>query len=342
MAADAGPRQTSSAANAETYFDYVLPQTCACGHPRCKNSQKIPSRGLLPIARFGFMSPPWLMKVKKIPIPSVILAVAALAGVASAQTNYVTVTNFVTVTITNVVILTNAGSAPISITAPVVVAPNKKAEYAWNNSISAGLTLARGNTDITMVSGDYSTAKKTPKDEYSATLGAAFGEQDSKQTVDNYKGSIQWNHFLTTRFYDYLRGDGLRDYIADVDYRVTGGPGMGYYLLKDTNTTLSAETGVNYEAESLAGLNTSFTTVRLANKFEHKVNNHARFWQSLEVFPQVDEFGNYVVNFEIGAEANFTKSFGLKTYLDDNYYNRPAADHVKNDVKLVTGIAYKF
>jgi hypothetical protein len=62
----------------------------------------------------------------------------------------------------------------------------------------------------------------------------------------------------------------------------------------------------------------------------------------VEIFPQVDRWDNYVVNFEIGTEASFTKSWSLKTYLDDNYNNRPAANRVKNDVKLVAGVAYKF
>ncbi len=268
----------------------------------------------------------------------------ALGGIASAQTNYVTVTNTVTVTVTvtNVVIMTNAVSAPISLTAPVVVAPNKKTRYPWNNSVSAGLTLARGNTDTTLVSADFQTAKKTPVDEYSATAGVAYGEQNSKQTVDNYKASLQWNHLFTPRFYDYMRNDGLRDYIADVDYRITVGSGVGYYLLKETNITLSVESGANYEAQELGGKVNTFATVRLADKFEYKLNNHARVWQSLEIFPQLDRLDNYVVNFEIGTEASFTKSLSLKTYLDDSYNNRPAAAHVKNDVKLVAGVAYKF
>jgi putative salt-induced outer membrane protein len=271
---------------------------------------------------------------------------AAWSGAAAAQTNFVTVTNYVTVTITNVVTVTNtvkpvaATAESVANAASAAMAPAKTNQ--WNHSISAGLTLVRGDTDITLVSGDFQTSKKTSKDEYAATVGAAFGEQNSKQTVDNYKGSAQWNHLFTPHFYDYVRGDGLRDYIADVDYRVTGGPGLGYYLLKSTNTTLAVESGFNYEDQSLGGVENSFATIRLADKFERKINNRARVWESLEVFPQIDDFANYVVNCELGVETSLTKSFSLKTCLDDGYNNHPAANHVKNDVKLVAGVAFKF
>ena len=60
------------------------------------------------------------------------------------------------------------------------------------------------------------------------------------------------------------------------------------------------------------------------------------------MFPEVDRWDNYVVNFELGAEASFYKSWSLKTCLDESYNNRPASQHLKNDLKLVAGVTYKF
>jgi putative salt-induced outer membrane protein YdiY len=82
--------------------------------------------------------------------------------------------------------------------------------------------------------------------------------------------------------------------------------------------------------------------VRFAERFEHKFSARARLWQTVEVLPQVDQFDNYLVNFEIGMEAALSKSFSLKTVLDDNFANRPAANRLKNDAKIVAGISYKF
>jgi putative salt-induced outer membrane protein YdiY len=274
------------------------------------------------------------MKVCKVVAGAVF--VLSLAGLVSAQTN------FVTVTITNIVFVTNVVSAAKLPAPPAGSAPEKKTTNAWNQTVSAGLTLVRGNTDVTLTSADYSAVKKTPKNEFIAAAGIAYGVQNSQESVDNYKGSFQWNHLFTQRWYGFLRCDGLRDYIADVDYRVTLGGGVGYYALKETNTTLAFEFGANGEAESLGGMDTAFATIRLADRFEHRINNHARFWQTAEIFPEVDQWDNYVVNFELGAEASFNKSWSLKTCLDESYNNRPAFQHLKNDVKLVAGVSYKF
>ena len=267
---------------------------------------------------------------------------AAFSTAAFAQIKVVTVTNVVTVLVTNVVTVTNlvaAAPAPASSAAPVPAPP---AKYPWLSSVSAGLTLTRGNSSSTLFNADFVTKKKTPYNEYALGADTAYGKQNSKETINNYRAFAQWNHLFSERFFGYLHTDGLHDSIADLDYRFNLGPGAGYYFLKGKQTSLSAEAGAGYQAQRLGGKDVSFATLRLAEHFEHKFNNRARLWEKVELLPQVDKFDNYLVNFEIGIETSITKSFSLKTYLVDTYANRPALSHKKNDAKIVAAVAYKF
>lgn len=272
---------------------------------------------------------------------------AALCGIASAQTNYVVVTNVVTITVTNFVTVTNivvpmpAPVAAVAVKTPP--APSLPPKYPWQNAITVGITLTRGNSDTALYTADYAAQRKTPFDEYKLDFQGSYGSQQGSDTVNNYGATGQWNHLFTPKFYGYVRVGALRDIIADVDYRFTVGPGAGYYVIKSDITTLAFEGGVSYEAQSLddEGDNT-FATLRAAERFEHKFNDRVRMWQNVEILPQVDRFDNYLVNFEIGLEASLTKSFALKSYLDDNYDNRPATGKLKNDAKMVTALTYKF
>ena len=140
-----------------------------------------------------------------------------------------------------------------------------------------------------------------------------------------------------------MRADALRDVIADVDYRFTVGPGAGYYLIKETNTTFATEIGAAYEAQHLdSKREQSFATVRFAERFEHKFSARARVWENVEFLPQVDAWDNYSINAEVGAEAALTKAFSLKAFVDDNYLAEPAPGKVKNDAKLIAALSYKF
>ncbi len=282
---------------------------------------------------------------KHIVIPLIaLIAMLACSSSTSAQTNIVTVTNVVSVMVTNVVTVTNVvATTPAPAPAPATPAAIEMAKkYPWASSVSAGLTITRGNSHTLLYSGAIATDKKTPDNEFSLGASGAYGSQNSIQTVNNYGGFAQWNHLFTERFYDYVRADANRDVIADLDYRFNLGPGVGYYLIKQTNTTLAVEAGAGYQYEHLGGEYNSFATARLAEKFEHKFSDRARLWQTAEILPQVDKLQNYAVNFEIGMEASITKTFSLKTTLDDTYQSEPAAKHYRNDIKLISGISYKF
>jgi putative salt-induced outer membrane protein YdiY len=265
---------------------------------------------------------------------------AAFSTNTSAQTNVVTVTNVVTMTVTNYVTVTNI---PAADAAPATNAITQPPKYPWASSIGAGLTLTRGNSDTLLVTASAATDKKTPDDEISLGADGAYGENNSVKNVDTIHGFGQYNHLFTERFYGYARAEALHDGIADLQYRVTLGPGAGYYFLKETNTTFAGEFGTAFVTQRLGDETDSYQTLRLAENFEHKFKKYgARFWESVEVLPQVNKFDNYIMNAEVGIESSISATISLKTYLVDNFNNEPAAGREKNDVKLVSGISYKF
>jgi putative salt-induced outer membrane protein len=283
------------------------------------------------------------MKLKQTILAAIFLAALILNSQAQTKVNVYTVTNVVTILVTNIVVVTNVAEAK-----PAPAPETKSAEvekipkYPWESSLSAGLSLTRGNSHTLLYTGHFQTAKKTPENEYLFDGDGAYGSQNSKDNVNNYGGSGQWNHLFTDRFYVYLRADALRDVIADLDYRVNVGPGIGYYVIKGTNTTLKAEAGGGMQYQHLGGEYQSYGTMRFAENFEHKFNDRARLWEKAEILPQVDKFQNYVVNAEIGIETLITGSVSLKTYLDDTYQSEPAAGRKRNDLKLVSALSYKF
>ena len=94
--------------------------------------------------------------------------------------------------------------------------------------------------------------------------------------------------------------------------------------------------------EKQGGNQKTYVALRLAERFEYKLSDRAKIWQSLEYLPQVDRFKNYIVNGEIGVEAGLTQKLSLRAWLQDTYDNEPAAGRLKNDIKLISGVAYKF
>ena len=150
------------------------------------------------------------------------------------------------------------------------------------------------------------------------------------------------NRLFSERFFGYFRLEGLRDTVADIDYRISTSPGLGYYFVKNATTSLRAEIGPGYIYEQDKSGHQSYMTLRLAERFDHKISERSKIWQSIEFLPQVDKFSNYIINGEIGLDTAINAHFSQRTYLQDTYHSEPAAGRLKNDAKLVAAIAYKF
>jgi putative salt-induced outer membrane protein YdiY len=216
-------------------------------------------------------------------------------------------------------------------------------KYPWNSSITAGLSLTRGNSSSELATIKFLTDKKTPVNELSLGADGAYGSANGVQNNDSIHGFGQGNHLFSERTFGYLRLEGLHDDIAAVRYRATLTAGLGYYFINDKITTLAGEVGPGIVAERIGSNDNTFGTLRLAERFEHKFpENHARVWQTVEILPQVDKVSDFLVNAEIGAEAAISKNLGLQVCLDDAYNTEPAGGFKRNDVKLVSGVSYKF
>jgi putative salt-induced outer membrane protein YdiY len=212
----------------------------------------------------------------------------------------------------------------------------------WESSVSLGLTATAGNVNSALATGNFRTHKKSPLDEWNLGLDAVYGEVSSVKNSESLHGFAQYNHLFSDRWYGYARGDALHDAIADVAYRFTFSPGAGYYFIKDKETSLASEAGPAILYEKLDNEYHTYPTLRLAERFEHKFDGHARLWENVEFLPPFTDPRAFLINAEVGVETPLSKHLSLQTYVQDNYANRPAPGFKDNDVKLVSALAVKF
>lgn len=228
--------------------------------------------------------------------------------------------------------------------------PPANPRVKWETSAAAGLTLTRGNSDSTLATLSANTDGKWYQNELSIGVDGTYGrtkapgQTTATTSAELLHGFVQYNRLFDGGFYGFGRVEGLHDGVADIRYRATLSAGLGYYFIKTTNTDLSAEVGPGYVFQKLGDDSSSYATVRAGEKFHQALSDRARIWESAEILPQVDKLENYIVNAEVGIEADLTrdKKFSLRSYVTDTFNNRPAPGRQKNDVMWVTAIAYKF
>ena len=237
-------------------------------------------------------------------------------------------------------------------TAHAQTVTNTPSHPKWVSDVSAGLTLTRGNSQTTLATLTAATDRKTDINEWSIGANATYGKAKVTQgtttinstTAQQANGFVQYNQLFTERFYGYARVEGLHDDVADIHYRVTVGPGLGYFLIKNKRADLSVELGPGFISQELGSVRENYAILRAAQKFHLQLSDRARIWESVQIDPDVANWGNYIVAAEVGIEADLlaNKSLSLQCYLDNNYNSRPAMGRLKNDAKTVMALDYKF
>jgi putative salt-induced outer membrane protein YdiY len=222
-------------------------------------------------------------------------------------------------------------------------------DTGWKTTAGVNASINRGNSDTLLAGANILTLKKWDKNEINAGADAVYGNNrdlnsgERVTTAQNYGAFLQYNRLVSDRWYFLGRADARQDRVADIKYRLSLSPGVGYYFIKNDKTTLSAEVGPGLVFEQFdGGPSTKYFTVRAGQKFTHKFNDKVRFVQEADITPKVDEFENYVFNFAATIEADLTEKLAVRLTLQDTYRSEPAPGRKENDLRIMAGVAYKF
>src|SRR4029079_1855966 len=141
-------------------------------------------------------------------------------------------------------------------------------ETNWVSSAALGLSLTRGNSKTLLATANVLSEKKWSQNEIRLGADGTYGEDHDVKNSESIHGFGQYNRLFTDRFYGYLRLDALHDAVADVEYRVTLSPGVGYYFIKNPETTFSGEFGPALIMEKQGRDSREYVSLRIAERSE--------------------------------------------------------------------------
>lgn len=243
-------------------------------------------------------------------------------------------------------------AAELSTNAPAATKPPAippKPPSPWQSTASMNAAASRGNADTLLMQAAITSLRKWDKNEIALGADATYGSNSDPTTrketttAQNYGLYAQYNRILSDRVYLGLRSDARQDRIAFVDYRATVAPALGYYVVKNDRLKVKTESGPAFIFESLQGAGTAnYLTVRLAEEVQWKINDRASIIQGMEYLPQVADFGNFVINLNLGLSTKITEKASATITFQDFYRSVPAPGRRGNDLRLMAGISYSF
>jgi putative salt-induced outer membrane protein YdiY len=243
-------------------------------------------------------------------------------------------------------------AAESSTNAPAAAKPPTtppKPPSPWHTTASINAAVSRGNADTLLMGAAINSLRKWEKNEIALGADGTFGSNSDPTTrketttAQNYGLYAQYNRMLSDRVYLGVRSDARQDRIAFIDYRATVAPALGYYVVKNDRLKLKLENGPAFIFERLKGAGTAnYLTLRVAEEVQWKINDRASIVQSMEYLPQVEDFGNYVVNLNLSLSTKITEKASATITFQDFYRSVPAPGRRGNDLRLMAGISYSF
>lgn len=220
----------------------------------------------------------------------------------------------------------------------------------WHGSLALNGLFTSGNTETEQIGFIATLSKRWEHDRVTFGAGYTFGRQkdpdtDEKVTTVDYGRILgKYDHFFTKKFYGYALAKAEHDGVADLQYRLSPGIGVGYQWFETETFNLATEAGVSYIYEKFERQDaTDFVAARLAYAVDWTPVSPLKLYHSLEYLASFEDFtGDYLINLVAGAKLKITKAFFGDFRYEYAYDSTPARGREKSDTRILVGVGWEF
>lgn len=217
----------------------------------------------------------------------------------------------------------------------------------WTGFFDTGFALARGNARTDTLTMAFNASRVTRADKLTFTFNQIYGTARANgvtSTIANaIRGGWSYNRNVTDRLFVTVMNDYDHDTFLDLDLRFVAGGGFGYNAIKKPDTSLAFVGAVDYNRENFnSGVHRNSAELNFGNDFLHKFSPTTNVTQSLRIFPNLSETGEYRVAFDLGAVTALKKWLGWHVTASDRFLSNPLFGRQRNDLIVSTGLRLSF
>lgn len=228
---------------------------------------------------------------------------------------------------------------------PEAAPPAPEPDVKWTREFEAGIRGSAGNTD--RLNFDTALLLQREDDEGIFTFHTSYyyAQDDGEDTANRFDANLRNEWKLDDpRWTLFAQGAFLYDEFQDYDYRVSGGAGVGYKVIDEDETYLQFRVGVGASREfgDMAD-DTVIPEVILAADFRHNLAENSRILASTEIFPSLDDFGEFRSISSAAWELDVDKDNGLSFRIGaEHRYESQVQDAEETDLDYFARLVYSF
>ncbi|MDX3905764.1 MAG: DUF481 domain-containing protein [Pigmentiphaga sp.] len=229
---------------------------------------------------------------------------------------------------------------------PVWAQPPLEPDGKWRGSISAGASLASGNTDATSLNIGANAGRATAMDRLNFNLTGLYGTKDEdgerSETAKLLRMGGKYDRDITDRMFGFGSLDLEHDKLQELNLRGVAAAGLGRHIIKNDRTVFDLFSGLAYNHERFTEETRNSAELLLGEESNHKISDTTSLHQRLAIYPNLTDSGEYRIQFDAGLTTSITRKIELKITLSNRYMSNPQPGVKKSDTLLLTNIGYRF
>ena len=213
--------------------------------------------------------------------------------------------------------------------------------------VTAGYSLARGNSDTDSFSSTAKANRKTTKNETTFQNTSLYGTANGQMNAQSYMASGRYAYSFGARnaWYQFFKEEASHDRFALVEIRSIASTGYGYWWSDTENFRMMAELGVGYEHTEYESERERTNQGVAIPRFyiEKRLIRSCRLSEDISTtWGSEENTVGHLINSETKFTSPVSQRISLEVDLTDHYASRPPGDAKKNDLLLINSIRYSF
>ena len=219
---------------------------------------------------------------------------------------------------------------------------NARAEHEmdqapWKTRIEFSYVTASGNTDTEILSGKLDAKKEEEIHRYYLKGTVLHAEERGEETANKSLLDGRWERVLREKLFGFVTASYLKDKFSGYDYRMAGGPGLGYDLVRTEEHKLKCLISTIYSYDRYYEGDKdrdSYVSGKATIYYEWEILKNLRFKENADYLVSFEDTDKYFINSETALEAKVNGSVSLGVSYALAYQHRPPSPDIEHTDKV--------
>jgi putative salt-induced outer membrane protein len=215
----------------------------------------------------------------------------------------------------------------------------------WSGFVDLGLSLARGNAEVTTYTVNANGTRTRPHNRLSLYFTSLYAtnntEPPASVTANVRRGGARMEFNVSRKDFAFVSADFEFDQLQRLDLRSVGGAGFGRHVFATNRNTLDLFAGATANREIFStGLRRITGEALLSEESSHKIGSFLTLQQKFALFPNLTERGDYRFATDSSAVTTLLKWLSWQVSVSNRYISNPVPGSGPNDLLISSGFRF--